>query len=473
MVFCQDAALRQQMCEGAQTFAAGLSLQAHKLYKNASPAMANGSKDKVATFHADAQAGALKTTAEKTDNASVSDMASSVSMVDQAVSVLSAQIAKDPNNPSLHNRLGLIYASVGELQRAENQFNQAVDRSREQLGELNAQLIAKKEKGQIAQASQIMLEANQIELELSSAHSNLARVFEKLGQQTKVVAQLDQLNKDVIIGEGPNNAAVSPIVVVPKVIAAQAVETKTGGSSAASPKKVSAQLVVTLAKAQALMQAGRVSEAVPQLQAVLAIDPGLAETHEQLGLISLSAGNFGQAVDELSKAAEIAPNKASTHAALGVAYQYKGKAQEAITEFTRALALNAKDSSSAFNLGNAYAALGKNNEATRYFQKAVSIDPKMGVAHNNLGSLYSLKGNYELAVKEFESAVALAPQMYSAHYGLGLALYHSQDYGSASREFEAALALNPGLVDAHQKIAECQRLSGQVSKHMYQDVAMR
>ncbi len=490
MVFCQDAALRQQMCEGAHSFGASVTQQAHKLFRNASQGGIVDSRSETAeagvktggpgsgkpkgkgpaltAISSTSSSSSSSTSTSPSTAPTPSEVASSVSMVDQAVSVLSAQIAKDPNNPALHNRLGLIYASVGEMQRAEMQFNQAVDGSREQLRDLNAQLSAKKDAGQIAQASQLMLDINQLELELSSAHSNLARVFEKLGQQSKVLAQLEQLNKDVIIGEHPSNAAVSPAVVAPKPVAI-----KSAAGAEAAPKKVSLQLVATLAKAQALLQAGRVQEATPLLHAALAIDPNISDVHEQLGIINLNAGNFGKAVDELNKASAISPNKGSIHAALGVAYQYKGKLKEAINEFSRAVALNPKDASSAFNLGNAYAAQGKNDDATRCYQKAVAGDPNMAVAHNNLASLYSLKGNYELAAREFEAALSLAPKMESAHYGLGLALYHTQDYGSASREFQAALAINPNLVDAQQKIAMCQKQSGQLSRHMYQDVAMR
>lgn len=466
MVACQDAALRQQMCEGAHNAVACLTQKAHLIFKNASDKSVTNSAGHIANFSPDVPSSGQKTEPETAGNKSASDMASNVSMVDQAVSLLSAQIAKDPNNPSLHNRLGLIYASVGELQRAESQFNQAIDMSRQQLAHLNGELTAKKEAGQIAEASQIMLNANQMELELSSAHSNLARVFEKLGQQSKVVAQLDQLNKDVVIGEGPlKSLAAKPVAVV-----AEAVTPKVDGAAA---KKVSGDLVAALAKAQALIQAGRMNEAATQLKAVLAIDPSLAEAHEQLGTMALAAGNSVEAREELIKARDLTPKKASIHAALGIAYQYQGKLKEAINEFKGALALNPKDSSSDFNLGNAYAASGKNNEAINSYQKAVAITPNMAAAHNNLGSLYSIKGSHESAIKEFESALALAPQMYSAHYGLGLALYRIQDYAAASREFKIALSLNPSLVDAHQKIAMCDRQSGPIAKHLYQDVAMR
>ena len=497
MVFCQDASLRQQMCENVHTFSATVSAESTKFLKRlssgqigqsgghlsqigqngAAQSSGSGANSNLSLGNDEKSEKGSATQSESTansenpargDNLSSTDMASNVSMVDQAVSVLTAQIAKDPNNASLHNRLGLIYASVGELKRAESQFNLAIDLSREQLAQLNTDLKAKKASGEIAQASQIMLTANQMELELSSAHSNLARVFEKLGQQSKVVAQLDQLNKDVVIGEGPiQAAAVSPAVV------ARASSLNSSISGAADAPKVSPQLVASLAKAQALLQAGRPQEAVVQLRMVLSIDPNLAEAHEELGKIGLSCGNVPQAIEELTKARDLTPNKASVHAALGVAYQYKGRLKEAIGEFTRALALNNKDASSAFNLGNAYAAGNQNKEAIACYRKALAIEPKMAVAHNNLASLYSLNNNGEAAVKEFEAALSLAPGMPSAHYGLGLALYRMHDYAAASREFKAAVTLNPSLIDAHHKIAMCEKQGGRPARHLYQHVAMR
>jgi len=493
MVFCQDAALRQQMCENAHTFATSVQVEGSKILKRMSSGqiaqssqnsqLSHGALNHSASTGATgsggtsanpglSQAGGSNTglNIDKEESKSPADIASNVSMVDQAVSVLSAQIAKDPNNASLHNRLGLIYASVGELRRAESQFNLAIDLSREQLAQLNADLKAKKEAGEIAQASQIMLSANQMELELSSAHSNLARVFEKLGQQSKVVAQLDQLNKDVIIGDGSiqaQAAAVSPAVV------ARAASLSSAAAANASAPKVSSQLVASLAKAQALIQAGRPQEAAVQLRNVLSIDPNLAEAHEELGKIGLNSGNVPLAIEELTRARNLTPNKASVHAAHGEVYQYQGQLNEAISEFTRALALNNKDASSAFNLGNAYAASNKNDQAINCYRKALSIDPNMAVAHNNLASLYSLKNNNEAAIKEFEAALSLAPSMASAHYGLGLAHYRSHDYATAVQEFKAAVTLNPSLVDAHHKIAECERHGGRISKHLFQHVAMR
>ncbi|MBS2009995.1 MAG: tetratricopeptide repeat protein [Cyanobacteria bacterium SZAS TMP-1] len=499
MVFCQDAGLRQQMCENMHSLAGTVSVESGKIFKRMTARQGHsGSADSVgvakfssgtalsglsaagsgagagATGNAGPGDGSSVNLADDKQNSgnnesSQADMANNVSMVDQAVSVLTAQIAKDPNNPSLHNRLGLIYASVGELRRAESQFNQAIDLSREQLAQLNNELNTKKANGEIAQASQIMLTANQMELELSSAHSNLARVFEKLGQQSKVVAQLDQLNKDVIIASGPSQA----VAVAPAVVARVASKSALAAASG-NVKKVSPQLVANVAKAQALIQAGRPNEAVVQLKAALAIDPDLAEAHEELGKISLSSGNVPQAIEELTRACALNPGKASVHAALGVAYQYKGRQKEAIAQFNRAIALDSKDASSLFNLGNAYAAGGQNSEAMASYKKAVAIDPNMAVAHNNMGSLYALNNNNTAAIKEFEAALAQAPGMASAHYGLGLALYRSQDYAAASREFKAAVTLNPSLVDAHHKIAMCEKQSGRLPRQrLFQHVAMR
>ncbi|MBU6451530.1 MAG: tetratricopeptide repeat protein [Cyanobacteria bacterium REEB67] len=486
MVVYQDGALRQDMADNARNLygniASGLTQQMARLskvktaqsvstgrgiasgsLKNANgfaplPAASSLPGDKASLSGSNAQA------ADQAAEDNKNDVSVNVSMVDQAVSTLNGKIVADPHNPSLHNRLGLIYASVGELRLAEKQFNQAIDLSRQQLTDLNAAIVAKKESGKIDEASESMLAANQMELELSSAHSNLARVFEKLGQQSKVVAQLDQLNKDVVIGNGPSQA----------VAAVAAVTVPHPASSDGKPvKKASAELVTAFAKAQADLQSGRINEASQELHTVLGIDPDFAEAHEQLGTIALGGGNVPQALEELGRAAALNPNKASVHAALGVAYQYKGRVKEATAEFTRALALNPKDTSSAFNLGNAYAATNKTQDAINCYRKAIALSPNMAVAHNNLASLYSQKGSFDAAIKEFEATIALTPTMASAHYGLGLAYYRTGNHISAVREFKQALALNPALVDAHHKIALCERQSGQPRVHRHQDVAMR
>lgn len=367
----------------------------------------------------------------------------SVSLVDKAVEMLSTQIDQDPHNPSLHNRLGLIYAEMGELNQAENQFKQAIELARIGLATNRQEVAAKKDQGDLNEASTLMLAASQNELELSAAHSNLARVYEKLGQQSNVVGQLEQLNHDVVIGNGMAQATID------------------AASGKKSNSKASPEIVTGLAKSEALMHVGRFPEAMQLLRRVLSLDPNIAEAHEKLGQAALNSGNTFVAVQELKRACDLDPGSATAHSALGLAYQFRTRSHEAIEEFNKALALNPKDAISAFNLGNIYAHMGQIGDAQRYYRLALKNDPRMAVAHNNLASLYSMQGIYEAAVSEFEESLALAPNMVSAHYGLGVALFNMQDYVAASQEFKKSLALNPNLADAQAKIQVCARKLGQ------------
>lgn len=365
-----------------------------------------------------------------------------VRIVDAAVASLTAQLKEDPANPSIHNRLGIIYAELGELKEAQGEFNQAISLARQGLSNLYRQIELKKSQGDVAGASNLMLNVSGMQLELSSAHSNLARVFEKLGQNNRVVAQLDELNRDVVIGGFAQGE-------------------KPGGTN----KKLSPDVVSGLAKAEALLQVGRLSDAATELKMVLAIDPSLAAAHLQLGKVALASGNNFLAQREFETTTRLDSSCAEAFAALGTVYMARNKGTEAVKSLNQALTLNPKDAVSAFNLGNLNAARNKDQAAIECYKRALKIDPRMAAAHNNLASMLSLQGDYEGAVNEFEQALSLAPGMDSAHYGLGLAMMHMEDYISAGKEFKRAIALNPNLVDAQSKAELCMRRAGMAFNH--------
>ncbi len=454
---CQDGSQRNEFCQRLSTLTTGLgssfsNLDISKIFAGKSP---GGSDLPVAQQENSEKQKAQPVAAART----IGVTAGNVKMIDEAVNLLEGQIAQNPKDASLHNRLGLIYAELGELGQAEAQFTHAIQIARTEIREGRTSLEAKKAAGQFDDASQLMLSNSKNALELSTAHSNLARVFEKLGQQSKVVAQLEQLNRDVRIGEG-----ISGISTMSPLSQNLAVSKR---SDALAKNKASMRVVEGMARAEALMQAHLLPQAMHEWKQIVEIDPTIAEAHEKLGTAALTTGNIALATQELKKAAELIPGKASIHAALGICYQCRTRNKEAIDEFNKALAINPKDPQTSFNLGNAYAALGQNKDARRCYLQAVAIRPEMAVAHNNLATLYSLSGSYDQAIEQFEHTLSLAPNMASAHYGLGLAFYNKSEFDKAVREFKIALSINPALVDAHTKIELCHhRNNGQNQKEV-------
>lgn len=374
--------------------------------------------------------------ATKSKESKQQNTASQVRIVDQAVATLNQQLEKDPRNPTLHNRLGIIYAELGEMDEAEAQFRQAVLLSKANIQELLAAVEQAKISGDLNQAGQLTVSISAMRLELSSAHSNLARVFEKLGDNRKVVSQLDELNRDVTIGGGLSHTQDSN-----------------------KGEKLRPEVVKGLARAGAQMQIGRFSEAIRELNVVLSVEPDLVAAHEALGQAAMATNNYYLAEQELKKCLSLQP-KASTYAMLGNIYQQRGKLKEASQAYVSALALNGGDANTAFNLGNIYATQSNNGKAIDAYKRALAANPQMAAAQNNIASIYTSIGQYQKAIEHFEKAIALAPTMGSARYGMGLALYHQGDYINAGKEFKQAIALDPSLTDAQLKAQECYRKAG-------------
>ncbi len=379
-------------------------------------------------------------------NAPASPVGSSedVKLLDQAAQQLLVEVTKDPNNPSLHNRLGLIYAEIGDMKQAEAYFQEAIALSRKSIAELKQSEAQARAVKDFAKASSAVLQTSTLNVELSAAHSNLTRVYEKLGMQDRVLAQLDETNKDIAIGRSFNVQ-------------------KTALPLEAKTHKLSPQSVTLLARAQAYMQSHQYREAMKDLRTIISMDPDVAIAHQQLGMAAWATRNLFLAAQEFQTSLKLNPDDYMTHNVLGLVYQAQGKVPLARKEFTTAFTLNPQDASSAMHLGNSYAAKGEYANAITAFRSAIQSNPNNAIAHSSLGSVMQMAGAPHEAIEEFEQALSIDPAMASAHYGIGLALFHMGEYSPSIQSFKRAVTLDPGLIDCHHKIEIATRKAGHTS----------
>ena len=366
--------------------------------------------------------------------------AEQVKMLDAAAQQLNTEIEHAPSDPALQNRLGLVYLSLGDIDRACDCFQRAVGLSRMGIRALSDKITAFKSQGATKEASVALLEASKFNTELSAAHSNLARVYEKRGEHDKVIAELDLLNSEGVLFDNTSaqkqNAAEKPGAML------------------------SAQVARDLARAESFLQARQMPQAVNEYRRILAQDPTIAMAHHRLGTILAMTNNTGPGIDELEKASQLDQGSWQIQNDLGIAYQSMGMAGQATKAFERALALEPRATDAAVNLSNLYSQQGRNPDATEVLRHAIESNPKSAKAHNNLASLLTMEGKYGPAIYEFQKAVQLEPNMPSAHYGLGSALMETKNYLPAVREFKQALALNPHFVEAQVKVEEAYRKAG-------------
>jgi Flp pilus assembly protein TadD len=109
--------------------------------------------------------------------------------------------------------------------------------------------------------------------------------------------------------------------------------------------------------------------------------------HNHLGDALVDRGKVEEAIVHFQQALQIYPNYASAHAGLGIAAGVRGETDAAIAHFRRALEINPHDWLTHNNLGLALAAAGHSDEAIAHFQTALQINPSEIKVRDNLNRI--------------------------------------------------------------------------------------
>jgi predicted O-linked N-acetylglucosamine transferase (SPINDLY family)/ADP-heptose:LPS heptosyltransferase len=224
----------------------------------------------------------------------------------------------------------------------------------------------------------------------------------------------------------------------------RALDERTGAPAA--PTRAVEQL---LADAQSSLNAGQNEAAERALTAAVTADPTLARAWHRLALIAQGRADHLGAAAMFRRALALEPGGADVHNNLGVSLGALGESEEAIACYRRALALRPDYAKACLNLGAALMETGALDEAAEHLSRAASLDPKLAEAPYNLGNLAEKRGDYAAAAESFKRAAALKPQFYEAHHNLGAVLLEAGEPEAAQASFARALALRPRDAEAH------------------------
>jgi tetratricopeptide (TPR) repeat protein len=202
----------------------------------------------------------------------------------------------------------------------------------------------------------------------------------------------------------------------------------------------------------ALMLAGRVPEAIAYYEQALRLDPDYAEAHNNLGVVLKDRGKVPEAIMHYEQALRLNPDYAEAHNNLGVVLEDQGKVPEAITHYEQALRIKPDYADAHYNLGTALARVGRLQDAVEHYEQAVRIKPDKAEAHNNLGNALRDVGRVQDAVGHFEQALQIKPDYAEAHYNLALAFRQVGKLDEAIHHYEQALRLKPDYAEAHNNL---------------------
>ncbi len=204
----------------------------------------------------------------------------------------------------------------------------------------------------------------------------------------------------------------------------------------------------------ALLNQGRVDEAMSQFQEAIRINPNDAEAHYNLGIAFFKKSQTGEAISQYQEAIRIKPDYAEAHNNLGAALLNKVQTDDAVSHFQEAIRLKPDYAEAHYNLGVAFFNQGRTDNAVSRFREAIRLKPDYAEAHINLGVALLAQGQTNEAISQYHEAIRLKPDYAEAHYNLGVALLNQGQADGAISQFQEAIRLKPDDVFAQSKLTK-------------------
>jgi tetratricopeptide (TPR) repeat protein len=195
-------------------------------------------------------------------------------------------------------------------------------------------------------------------------------------------------------------------------------------------------------------RAGIYADSISLWQDTLAKNPDAWVAHNNLGVALMQSGKINEAMAQYQLALQTNPNYAEAHYNLGVSLMQWGRIAEAMSQYEQALQADPHDAEAHYNLGVALAQSGKINEAMAQYQLALQTNPSYTEAHINLGAALMQSGKINEAIVQYEEALQANPNFAQAHYNLGIALAQAGRFQEAIAHLQEALRLKPDFPEA-------------------------
>ncbi|MCE9613332.1 MAG: tetratricopeptide repeat protein [Lentisphaerae bacterium] len=220
-----------------------------------------------------------------------------------------------------------------------------------------------------------------------------------------------------------------------------------------------AQAAVTAGAA--LLDLGRIDEALALCQRAIRIKPDYAMAYNNLGLVRYRQTNYeaavaaydqGLAIPDLGRHTLLG-NRANARAALG-------QVDLALEDYAAAIAAMPMYAGAYRNRARLLAHLGRHDDAMRDFANAIRYAPERPDAYVDRGNLLASLDRPAEAVEDFSRALRLAPAYADAYYNRANCFAQLQDYDQALQDYSQAIRHQPGKAEAFNNRASVYLILG-------------
>ncbi len=193
----------------------------------------------------------------------------------------------------------------------------------------------------------------------------------------------------------------------------------------------------------ALHQQGRLDEAEALYRSVLARQAAHFGALHLTGLIHLQRGQPAVAVEWIGRAIAVNPGVADAHSNLGLALQQMKRIDAALASYERALQLKPDSPEALCNRGNALQDLWRLPEALASYDRALQARPNFAQACNNRGNALRGLDRPAEALASYDRALQLWPDFPEALDNRGRILRDLKRFDEAVPSFARLLAVSP------------------------------
>ena len=220
----------------------------------------------------------------------------------------------------------------------------------------------------------------------------------------------------------------------------------------------------------------RRSDAAALIGRAVALNPDLAEAHNDRGVILVGNGDLAQALSCFERAVQINPLYTEARNNLGRALRAVGRVSEAAAQFEQVLKAAPSSPLVHFELAYALELVGRPVEAECHYRSAIALRADFLDAHLHLASLLQRMNRLADALASAEHAAAIAPNHVGARNNLGNILRAMDRRGEAIAQYRAALRIDTNSVAAHYNLGVALRGEAAISEareHFSRAVSLR
>jgi len=160
-----------------------------------------------------------------------------------------------------------------------------------------------------------------------------------------------------------------------------------------------------------LLQEGKLKEAQPYVDRLLAASPSHVNGWIMAGSIAQQTDHLDQAIHAYQQAVSLQSELEQPYFSLGMLYQQKEEYDRAAQAFENVTRLDPKNAEAHMNLGVVLASLSKVNEAEKAYRAALALNPNLAEGYYNLGVLYEFHHHApQKALEAYRTYVKLGGQ---------------------------------------------------------------